>query len=233
MPRLKKGAIPSYRHHKARNCAVVTIDGHDHYLGPFGSPSSKQKYAALIRAWQQRQKQPEVTTDEPLVPNDHPTINEVILAYLKHARDYYRPNHGENKEAGCINDALTVLQEQGYGREPADAFRPKDLKRVREAMIAKNWSRSYVNSQVNRIKRMFAYAVEEDLIPGTVYHALLAVKGLRKGTPGVREAKKVGSPRALLIRLDSALQSDPRPEGESVQSSRCQKLAAGSTEGPY
>jgi integrase len=38
---------------------------------------------------------------------------------------------------------------------------------------------------------MFAYAVEEDLIPGTVYHALLAVKGLRKGAPGVREAKKI------------------------------------------
>ena len=25
---------PSYRHHKARNCAVVTIDGKNHYLGP-------------------------------------------------------------------------------------------------------------------------------------------------------------------------------------------------------
>jgi hypothetical protein len=125
------------------------------------------------------------------VPNDRPTINELILAYLKHARDYYRLNHGENKEAGCINDASAVLQEQGYGREPADAFRPRDLKKVREAMVAKNWSRSYSNSQVNRVKRMFAYAVEEDLIPGTVYHALLTVKGLRKGTPGVREAKKV------------------------------------------
>jgi hypothetical protein len=47
-------------------------------------------------------------------------------------------------------------------------------------MVAKKWSRTYVISQVNRVKRMFAYAVEEDLIPGTVYHALLAVKGLRK-----------------------------------------------------
>jgi integrase len=191
MPRLKKGALPSYRHHKARNCAVVTIDGHDHYLGPFGSPSSKQRYAALIRAWQQRQEQPPVEPGTPLEPNDHPTVNELILAYLKRARDYYRPNHGENKEAGCINDALAVLQEEGYGREPADSFRPKDLKKVREAMVAKNWSRTYTNSQVNRIRRMFAYAVEEDLISGTVYHALLAVKGLRKGTPGVREAKKV------------------------------------------
>ncbi len=125
------------------------------------------------------------------MPNDRPTVNELILAYLKHARDYYRPNHGENKEAGCVNDVLAVLQEQGYGREPADAFRPRDLKKVREAMVAKDWSRTYINSQVNRVKRRFAYAVEEDLVPGSVYHALLAVKGLRKGTPGVRETKKV------------------------------------------
>ena len=34
MSRSRKGALPSYRHHKACNCAVVTIDGHDHYLGP-------------------------------------------------------------------------------------------------------------------------------------------------------------------------------------------------------
>lgn len=212
MSRPRKGALPAYRLHKARNCAVVTIDGHDHYLGPFGSPSSKQKYAALIRAWQQRQEQPAAEPDAPLVPNDRPTVNELILAYLKHARDYYRPNHGENKEAGCINDALAVLQEQGYGREPGDAFRPKDLKKVREAMVAKRWSRTYVNSQVNRVKRMFAYAVEEDLIPGTVYHALLAVKGLRKGTPGVRETKKVrpvprGDIKPVLARAHAVLKA--------------------------
>jgi hypothetical protein len=124
MSRPRKGALPAYRLHKARNCAVVTIDGHDHYLGPFGSPSSKQKCAALIRAWQQRQEQQTAEPDTPLVPNDRPTNNELILVYLKHARDYYRLNHGENKEAGCINDALAVLQEQGYDREPADAFRP-------------------------------------------------------------------------------------------------------------
>ncbi len=32
MPRKKD---PSYRFHKARNCAVVTIAGHDHYLGEY------------------------------------------------------------------------------------------------------------------------------------------------------------------------------------------------------
>lgn len=39
---------PSYRIHKARNCAVVTIAGKNHYLGPYDSPESHEKYARLI-----------------------------------------------------------------------------------------------------------------------------------------------------------------------------------------
>jgi hypothetical protein len=109
---------------------------------------------------------------------------------LKHVKDYYRPNNGENKEAGCISDATTVL-EKNYGRTFADEFRPRDLKTVRDEMIKLGWSRQYVNRQAARLKRLFAFAAEEDLIPGSVYHALLAVKGLRKNTPGVREAERV------------------------------------------
>ena len=43
---------PSYRHHRARDCAVVTIDGKNHYLGPWQSPESHEKYTALIAEWQ-------------------------------------------------------------------------------------------------------------------------------------------------------------------------------------
>ena len=191
MARLKKGSIPSYRRHKARNLAVVTIHGKDYYLGPWDTPASKQKYAALIRSAQQAKEKGDASNHEMLRPSDRATINELILAYLKHVAIYYKPNNGENKEAGCVDDALKILQACGYGREPADVFRPKDLKQVREVMIQKGWSRSYINSQINRVKHMFRHAVEEDLIPGTSYHALLAVKGLRKGTPGIRESKKV------------------------------------------
>jgi integrase len=193
MSRSKKDAIPSYRLHKARNCAVVTLDGKDHYLGPFNSPSSKQKYAKLIRAWlSARETPPDDRPETPSLPiSDRPCIGEIILRFLQYASAYYKPNHGENREAGCIADALQVLRECGYGGEPADAFRASDLKKVREAMVEKKWSRKYINSQVNRVKRMFGYAVEEDWLSGSVYHGLLAVRGLRKGTPGVRETAKI------------------------------------------
>jgi hypothetical protein len=39
---------PSYRLHKARNCAVVTIAGKDHYLGEYDSSESWEKYHRLV-----------------------------------------------------------------------------------------------------------------------------------------------------------------------------------------
>ncbi len=49
---------PSYRFHKARNCAVVTIDGRNRYLGPYGSAESHEKYARLIAEWNVSRTQP-------------------------------------------------------------------------------------------------------------------------------------------------------------------------------
>jgi len=187
----KEGGVPAYRCHKARNLGVVTIEGRDHYLGPFGTSASKQKYAGLIRAWQERAAKGAEPAPEPLPANGQATVNDLTLLFPKHVSAYYKPNRGENTEAGCISDALAIVRECGYGREPADEFRPKDLKRVRKAMVAKKWCRGYINHQIARVKRMFAFGAEEDLISGSVYHALLAVKGLRRGSPGVVEKARV------------------------------------------
>ena len=48
---MTKRRIPKYRHHKARNLAVVRIDGKDHYLGRFGSEPSRAKYHRLLAGW--------------------------------------------------------------------------------------------------------------------------------------------------------------------------------------
>jgi hypothetical protein len=84
----------------------VTIDGKDYYLGRYDTPASKQKYASLIRVWQERQATPNLPRAEPLRPSDQATINDLVLVYLKYAEEYYKPNQGENREAGCISDAL-------------------------------------------------------------------------------------------------------------------------------
>jgi integrase len=194
MSRTKNGSLPSYRLYKRTGQAVVTLNGKDHYLGEYGSLSSKQKYKRLIDAWLARQEHARSTVEALLPPSVVTvtvSVNEVILAYVRHAEAYYKPTaEGEQKEVGCLKDALRIVRRL-CGRSPAVEFGPKALKAVREQMLQSGWCRGYINHQINRVKRMFRWATEEELIPAPVYHALQAVRGLRKGLPGVRESKKV------------------------------------------
>jgi hypothetical protein len=43
--------IRSYRHHKPSGQAVVTIDGHDIYLGKHASAASRAEYNRVLAEW--------------------------------------------------------------------------------------------------------------------------------------------------------------------------------------
>jgi integrase len=203
MARTKSGSLPTYRLYKRTGQAVVTIDGHDYYLGEYGSRDSKAKYQRLIDAWLAGNQSSDSREADSVPLSDAmsaPTVNELILAYLRHAKSYYKASPGgEQKEVGCTRDALRIVRELS-GRKPAVEFGPKALKAVRTVMVEKDWARTYINHQIDRVRRMFRWATEEQLIPATVYHALKAVRGLRKGLPGVRESKKVRPVSARLIK---------------------------------
>ena len=40
-------STPSYRLHRPTNKAVVTLNGRDFYLGPYGSPESRAEYTGF------------------------------------------------------------------------------------------------------------------------------------------------------------------------------------------
>lgn len=50
MPKLTN-SLPKCRLHKRSGLAVVTLTGHDFYLGPYGTKASKLEYDRLIGAW--------------------------------------------------------------------------------------------------------------------------------------------------------------------------------------
>ena len=52
-------------------------------------------------------------------------------------------------------------------------------------------SRSVINNRVNRIKRVFKWAVSEELIPTRIYEGLRTVAGLRYGRTTARETEPV------------------------------------------
>jgi hypothetical protein len=47
MPK-RNGHVPAYRLHKPSGQARVIIDGKHVYLGEYGSPESREKYARLL-----------------------------------------------------------------------------------------------------------------------------------------------------------------------------------------
>ena len=65
------------------------------------------------------------------------------------------------------------------------------LKACRQVMIDKGLSRSVCNGYTKRIWRLFRCGVENELVPADVYHALQAVKGLRKGRSPARETERI------------------------------------------
>ena len=110
-----------------------------------------------------------------------------MAAYLSWAKGYYQ---GGSSEMLHIKLAVRPLKAL-YGRTNASAFGPLALKAVRERMIQEDLCRHLVNQRIGRIKRMFAWGVENELLPATVFHALQAVKGLRRGRSHARESEPV------------------------------------------
>ena len=51
MPNTQRIRTPSYRFHKPSGLAVVTLNGRDHYLGCYGTVTSKAEYDRLISKW--------------------------------------------------------------------------------------------------------------------------------------------------------------------------------------
>lgn len=186
MPRLN-GKVPSYRLHRVSGQAIVTLNGRDHYLGPHGTETSKREYDRLVAEWLANGRQaPQVACQAPAL-----SINYLVRDFWNHAKTYYRrPDGSPTSELHTFKQVLRVLRRL-YEDKPVTDFGPLTLKALREHLVAKNWSRTYINAQVSRIKSMFRWGVENERVPASVHQALLAVKGLTQGRCEAKENDRV------------------------------------------
>ncbi len=176
MPKKK----PSYLLHKATGQARVRIDGQDHYLGGYGSSESQELYDDLIAEWLRNGDTSRYTL----------TTDDLCILFLEHAKRYYRKNGVQTNEVNAIRSALRSVV-AGYGQTPARHFGPKRLKSARESMVKAGYCRSNINKRVERIRRMFRWAVENEYVPPDVYTALMAVSGLKRGRTEARESEPI------------------------------------------
>lgn len=184
MPTLKN-RVPSYRLHKASGKAVVTLDGRDHYLGLYGSPESRQAYDRLTGEWLANGRR------SPGLPEQQLTVEELMAAFWAHVEAYYRrPDGSPTSEVDSFRQSLRPVRAR-YAETPVDQFGPLALKALREELISRGYVRRSVNQRVGRIKRMFKWGVENELVPAPVYQALQAVEGLKHGRSEAQEKEPI------------------------------------------
>jgi hypothetical protein len=183
----RRKRVPAYRHYRPKNLAVVRIHGKDYYLGRFGTAASKERYHRLLA-----ERYFSAPMELPTAPEQVAALSlkELSLHFFTHCESYYQRDGEPTSELACVRQALRRLLKL-YGDLPANEFSPSKLKLVRDEFVRDGNCRSVVNSNVGRIKRMFRWAVENELVPVAIYQALAAVSGLRKGRSHVRETKAV------------------------------------------
>lgn len=179
MPKLL-GKLPKYRKHRASGQAIVTLGGRDFYLGPHNTKASKAEYDRLCREY--------IASGGSSArrPEEHLTISGLLAAFWKHAEKHYA---GSSELANF--KTLIKRVRKAYGPTAVSEFGPLRLKAFRESLIAANLSRTHVNQSINRVRSIFKWGVENELVEPRILEALRAVAGLRFGKSEAKETEPI------------------------------------------
>jgi integrase len=183
MPRLVR-KVPAYRKHHSGQ-AIVVLNHKTHYLGKYGTKSSRMLYDRLVAEWLSRDRTPDYSAEsEPIL------LKAVIAAYWRHCKTHYRTPSGEpSKTLDGIRYLLKPLRRL-YGDVPAEDFGPRAFKAAIHQFI-QGKSRRTGNMFISRVKAMFRWATSEELVSADLFTRICAVKGLEKGRSEASETAPV------------------------------------------
>ncbi len=180
--------VPKLRRQKkprgTPDLAFVELEGRRVYLGKYGTAESQEAYHHVIGEWlsNARHLQDEAADIR---------IVEVVDRFIEHARDYYRrPDGTITTEPDNYAQAVRLLVKL-YADTPARDFGPRSLKTVRDRMVDLRWCRTHINKQINRVRHVFKWAVEMEMMPVGVYQALQTVTPLKRGRSEAAERPPV------------------------------------------
>jgi hypothetical protein len=135
--------VPSYCLHRASGRAVVRLGGRDVYLGEYGSPESHEEYERVIADWRSGRYGRTVPPSHARRPADPEyavlSVNQVILAFWKHAETYYVKDGKPTTELANFRVILSfplVQREGGRStlferyREPSGKLRLKKARHL-------------------------------------------------------------------------------------------------------
>ncbi len=140
----------------------------DRTLGPSGSAEARAAYARLLAEQEALGAASLARTLAPL------TMGQLVRDYTAHVRAHYqRPQLYRVKSA--LAPVLTL-----YLATPAVDFGPNALRAVRQAHVAAGHCRRHVGQLVGVVRRMFRWAVANELLEVETLLALQQLEPLRK-----------------------------------------------------
>jgi integrase len=159
-------------------------------LKPVGSRFATTDYAVAVECAKQLLQEQLFQKGVPL-QGEVRIIPDLVRAYTAFADTYYVDPLGKStKEPQDIRYTMKVLLEC-FPSLGVDEFGPLRLKEVREVMIDKKWCRNLINQRIGIIRRMFKWAVSEQIVSSVILHGLQAVAGLKRGRTRAKESKPV------------------------------------------
>ena len=141
-------------------------------------PDSKAEYARVTREW--------LVGGGGTSENDL-TIVELLSAVLRHAKTYYLDAEGNPTSELATFGTLVTRLRSTYGRTAAIEFGPLRLTAFRQSLVDHGLSRRVINRSISRVRQIFKWGAENDLIPGSVLESLRCVSGLRFGKTTAKE----------------------------------------------
>lgn len=177
----RTSGVPSYRRRivRSRPVAVVTIHDsttgrrRDVWLGEYGSPESRAKYARVLARWEEAGRRlPEVV--RPLQPAGGPTVTQVMAAYWPTVTSRFSAKH-----VATLGPMLRRWREH-FGRYPAAEITPAMLREWRTTVV-REVSVDNAKRATTAVLAMFRWAVSYDLLPVQVYQRLRTLEPLPRG----------------------------------------------------
>ena len=177
---------PTLRRHRRSGHGYARLDGRQVWFGPYDDPETHRRFARTLAEWR---------ANGGRLPCDAACqdlrVADIVAAYLEHAEGYYRRADGSPTRAiENLGDAVRLLLKL-YGTLPIQEFGLRQVKTLREELIASGLTRKTINDRINRVVRMFGWAVEEELCKPEVYGALRALRSLRRGRSAAKEGRRV------------------------------------------
>jgi len=183
--------------------ARVRIGGRAYWLGksPGGKVTAEQT-ARAARLWNEYLsgvlEPPAVKAKAPAVEQavtelslaSALTVAEIGVRYLDHCYRYYKKADGTTTSSvDGVTMALRGLFP--FADLPAEKFGPRSMMTMRDALVREGRPRVTCNRAVKTIRRMFKWAVAEELVHADVWKSLEAVAPLQKGRTDAPEVAPV------------------------------------------